>query len=70
MRMLTSPAKLTETLGAMTDYSNEKFIEYKEKLEALCPIDSDEKAKAYWRLFWEYHPGDPKKHKALEAKHL
>jgi len=45
----------------MTDYTDKRFVEYKEKLAALRPIDSNEKAREYDRLFREYYPRDPKK---------
>lgn len=44
-----------------TNYTDEAFVEYKNKLMALLPIDSDEKAKEYMRLFKTVHHWDESK---------
>ena len=37
------------------NYASEAFAQYKRALFALLPIDSDEKAKEYGRLFAKFH---------------
>lgn len=39
-----------------TDYTDKKFAEYRDQILALLPINTDAKAKEYWRIFRENYP--------------